>query len=232
MRSDALLLLTLAACTGFDAGTSSLRRGPADDEPADEGIVSDDPPATTGEDAAKSASDASTDAPADVATVEDAPAGDARIVEAGEGGLDGNAFTGAPAYVATTGPSARKAGHNFAGNVPTTNPAGQSCFSCHGPGGTAPEFLFAGTVYKDVAGTQPAAQVEVRVRDATGAARSAYTDADGNFYLLKGLNPALVAPATTGARDATTTQLMTGAINNGSCNSCHRNGGQTPIHVP
>jgi hypothetical protein len=148
-------------------------------------------------------------------------------------GAAANAFTGAPAYVATLGPSARRSQHGFAGNTPTTSPAGRPCMSCHGPAGRATEFAFAGTVYANAAGTAPAARVEVRVRDVTGKTLSAYTDADGNFYFP--LNPSgdLVFPVLTGARIGASTELMAGSIANGNCNGCHTGGGGTArIHVP
>jgi len=69
------------------------------------------------------------------------------------------AFAGAPAYVATLGPSTidtsgKGNGHlsfNAAGN-----PAGRACLTCHdgtGKGG-APAFLFAGTIYTDKTATK------------------------------------------------------------------------------
>ena len=73
-------------------------------------------------------------------------------------------------------------------------------------------------------------QAEVRVRDAQGHAVSAYTDADGNFYVLAGTT--LVAPWHAGARDATGTMLMTNVINDGNCNSCHTAAGQGRLVLP
>ncbi len=141
-------------------------------------------------------------------------------------------FQGAPAYVSTLGPTTRKAQHNFAGNTPTTNPAGRPCFQCHAAAGPAPRFGFAGTIYKDVAGTQPAARVEVRIVDANNKSVSAYTDADGNFFIPFATSGALAYPAKAGARDADTVKLMTAGSMNGNCNSCHRTGGSTtPIPV-
>jgi hypothetical protein len=144
------------------------------------------------------------------------------------GGASGGVFSGAAAYVSTAGPSSRNGGHNFGANG--TNPVKQACLGCHGSGGGAPLFTVGGSVFKDAAGTMPAANVEVRFVDANGTARSVYTDALGNFY-FKGAT--LAAPGKVGARDATTTQNMTSTIANGDCNSaaCH-GGAQGWVHVP
>lgn len=140
-----------------------------------------------------------------------------------------NAFTGAAAYNNVAGGSARKGAHNFGGNTPQTNPAKQACLGCHKAGGNAPTFKFGGTVYKDLAGTMPAANVEVRVRDGAGAASVVNSDADGNFYLRNG---AFTYPALTGARDGTTTKLMVAQITSGDCNACHNGTTTGFIHVP
>lgn len=140
-----------------------------------------------------------------------------------------NAFTGAAAYGNVAGPSARKGSHNFAGNTPQTNPAKQACLGCHRAGGNAPTFKLGGTVYKDLAGTMPAANVEIRVRDGAGTASVVNSDADGNFYLRAG---AFTYPALTGARDGTTTKLMVGQITSGDCNACHNGTTTGFIHVP
>lgn len=138
-----------------------------------------------------------------------------------------NAFTGAGAYVAQNGPSTIKGDHGGDGN-----PAKRDCLGagCHGAGGEGPRFIAGGTVYKDKAGTMPAAQIEVRLRDNTGAAVIARTDVNGNFF-FRGAGVTL--PAATGVRSGATTTLMAGAISNGACNSaaCH-GGAQGWIHIP
>lgn len=142
-----------------------------------------------------------------------APASDAGAVTAT------GAFAGAPAFVATTGPSTIKSGHSaFPGN----NPSKQACLGCH-------DFMAAGSVFLDAAGTMPAAGVEMRFVDANGAAHSAYTDVNGNFYMSAG---ALAGPAKVGVRNASTTHLMAGGITSGNCNSstCH-GGAQGWIHL-
>lgn len=138
-----------------------------------------------------------------------------------------NGFTGAAAYVAQNGPSTIKGDHGGDGN-----PAKRNCLdsSCHGAGGEGPRFLAGGTVFKDLAGTMPAAQVEVRIRDGAGGAVLARTDVNGNFF-VKGSG--VTFPAQTGARDGAVTKLMSSSIANGDCNSSSCHGGtQGWIHVP
>jgi Flp pilus assembly protein TadG len=152
--------------------------------------------------------------------------------DASDAAMTANAFTGAPAYTPTTGTTTLNAAHNFAGNTPTTNPAGQPCLTCHAVGGPGVEFMIGGTVWKDPGATTPAPQVEVATRDNGGISRSAYTDAYGNFFVLKADAGTFAPPVHPGVRDATNTRLMVGAIDDGSCNNCHKTGGQTPINVP
>jgi hypothetical protein len=183
------------------------------------------------------ASAGGTDAPNDAAAALDAPSVGAKPdaeVDAAPPPIDAspaNAFTGDNAYVATTGPSAENAAHNFPANNPTTNPAGQVCLSCHGAAGPGKAFLLGGTVWTTAAANAAAPQVEVRVRDDNANGFPAYTDGDGNFFVLVGDGGAFSPPAHPGLRNATTTDLMTGAIDNGDCNACHRAGGQTPLHL-
>jgi mono/diheme cytochrome c family protein len=156
------------------------------------------------------------DDPKPSATVD---AGGGRAPDAGSAQ---NVFTGTAAYVSKTGASTRQGGHNFAGNSPTTSPKGQACFSCHGP--SAPTMVFGGTVYANVAGTKPAANVEVRV-----GTTSVYTDQDGNFYKL---GASLTKASLTGARDATQVKAMTAKVTSGNCNSCHNGKTTDRLHVP
>jgi hypothetical protein len=138
-----------------------------------------------------------------------------------------NAFTGAPAYVATLGPSARSNRHTPA------NPAGQPCMNCHdGSRGGVRQLLFAGTVYKDAAGKTPAPRVEIRVRDAQGNGLTAYSDNDGNFFLERGARAPLAVPARAGARDLEDTRIMNNLMSEGDCNSCHKTGSLPPLNVP
>jgi len=135
-----------------------------------------------------------------------------------------NAFTGAPAYASQTGPTTRKAQHDFPANTPRTNPAGQACLRCHRAGGNATEFSAAGTVYQNATGTTPAASVEVRAVGADGNKYSAYTNADGNFF-FPASTKFVDVPAAVGARNASSTRLMVERATNGNCNNCHSTAG-------
>ncbi len=140
----------------------------------------------------------------------------------------GGVFADAGAYVPTLGPSARNPKHTG-----SQNPAGQACLSCHG--GQRPnvvQFLFAGTVWNAPAASAATPMAEVRVVQASGAALSAYSDADGNFFFVRGANGPLAPPVAGGVRDAKATALMTNVFNDGDCNSCHRLGGEVPVNLP
>jgi hypothetical protein len=134
-------------------------------------------------------------------------------------------FQNAPAYVATSGPSTIDLSGKGNGHLSFNkdgNPAGRACLDCHdgtGKGG-APKFLFAGTIYQDVAGTKVSAQVEVRLVGADGKALTAYTDKYGNYFFPASAGTTTV-PATAGARNATASRSMVNKINDGNCNQCH-----------
>ena len=123
-----------------------------------------------------------------------------------------DAFTGAGAFVAQSGPSA----HN----------AGQSCMGgCHDHG-----FTFAGTL-SDAAGAA-VSSAEVRLVDANGQAILVHSGPNGNFYSsTPWVPPARVAARTSTSKVVMVTALATAA--NGGCNGCHATGGTVPkIHVP
>ena len=206
---------------GGDPRTSKSATDPAD--PGGAPPVSGSAPPDDG--AARDAGAASSDA--GVTTLGDASSSDAATADAA-GAV--TPFTGAGAFVATAGPSARMAAHVFAGNTPTTNPAKQACLGCHVAGGAATPFAFAGTAFTDVAGTLPAAGVEIRVRAADGTAVSAYTDQDGNFYLAT----AIAFPASVGLRNATSAHGMMAMPPAGGCNAaqCHDGDAHPWIHLP
>lgn len=207
----ALGTAAVACTTGFDVG-NPYRTRPLE---ATDGTDPASPDPDGGADEEEPAADGGTST---IVPVEPTDAGDA--------GAKPNAFSSAGAYAAKSGPTTRKAGHDFAGATPTTNPAGRPCLQCHGQAGPAPRFAFAGTVYKNATGT-PAAQVQVRVVGADGVARVAFSDADGNFF-FPFASGAVDFPALAGARDGDTTKLMTTKSSNGNCNSCHRAGGTEP----
>jgi hypothetical protein len=123
---------------------------------------------------------------------------------------------------------------------------GESCLQsgCHSGavGPQAPDqFILAGTVFKDFAGTIPYPGVEIRVQDATGRTMTTYSHDNGNFYFGGGT---LALPAVVAARDGTTTrpmitQLTTAAMGSCAMSGCHVVGGggpdsgaYYPIHVP
>ena len=222
---SALALSTLVAACG-DADQAQLGVGSRTNTTLPDGAPAEGTPEGTPE-----GDDAST--PAD-ASAGDSGGADTGAKDAGGDAADAatavTAFTGAGAYVATTGPSTIKGAHGGNGN-----PSKLACQGCHGAGGGAPRFFAGGSVFKDAAGTMPAAQVEVRFRDAAGKSLSAFTDATGSFYVRQSTATAagITLPAHVGARDATTTKLMSATIANGDCNSsaCH-GGAQGRVHVP
>lgn len=134
------------------------------------------------------------------------------------------AFAGAPAYVATLGPSTIDLSGKGNGHLSFNaggNPAGRPCLGCHdgeGKGG-APAFLFAGTVYENAQG-KAAARVEVRMVGADGKALSTHTDENGNFFFRANAGT-IAVPAIAGARNATATRSMANKINDANCNQCH-----------
>ncbi len=161
-----------------------------------------------------------------------ADGGATSAADAGAKPAANDAFAGAPAFVATAGPSTVKGVHGNGGN-----PAKLACVTtgCHGGGGGGPLFAAGGTVYKDLAATMPAANVEIRLLDAAGKSVLTHTDALGNFFVRATTATAagLAFPNRTAARDATSTKPMVASIANGNCDgaTCH-GGGQGVIHVP
>jgi hypothetical protein len=148
------------------------------------------------------------------------------------GGGPKNAFTGAPAFASKPVATSAKQSHtaNAVGVIPGKATA---CVDCHKLGGASPApFLAAGTVFTDTAGTTPAVDYEVRFVDSKGAAFSAHTDADGNFWI----NPPLAAatgPFITGVRNATAVKPMITQAGDGNCSSASCHGGATgPVHIP
>lgn len=224
------LSLVAAACS---AGSESELLGGAAarrNHPVGEGTATDTS-------ATEATTDASTDLDGDVPESTSATDGGADADAAGDAAAKDasapppTAFTGAAAYAATNGPSTLKGEHPNGGN-----PAKVDCLTsnCHGAGGSGPRFAAGGTVFTSAAGTTPAAQVEVRLRDAAGNAVSAYTDASGNFFVRAAAAAALTFPVQTGARNTATTRAMSATIANGACNSaaCHGSAATGFIHVP
>lgn len=206
-----LLALSLFACGGADQSSLTSSPPPAESDggnaaPTDASPSADATPAPT-----------PTGSPSDAAAPSDAAVPPAN-----------NAFTGAPAYVATLGRSARKNDHGNGGN-----PAKLACLTCHRAGGDGPRWFAGGTVFTNAQGTTPAARAEVRLRDGAGNAASTYTDADGNFYFTPAQAQGLSFPLQVGVRDATTTRPMAAMISIGDCSAaaCH-GGAPGVVHVP
>jgi hypothetical protein len=143
-----------------------------------------------------------------------------------------NAFSGAPAFASKpvdTAASAKTAHANAGQIVPGK---GTACLDCHKAGGAGVPFLSGGSVFTDTAGNTPAADYEVRIVDAKGAAFSAHTDQDGNFRIDPPI-AGTTGPYMTGARNAATIALMVTHPADNNCNSSNCHGGaQGPIHVP
>lgn len=147
-----------------------------------------------------------------------------------EAAAPSGAFTGAGAY-ASQQPAQTAAMYHNDNNVGVTPGKGTACLSCHKQGGSGTEFLFAGTIFQDKAGTMPAADVEVRVRGIDGSGFLSHSDADGNFWFKKGQNDNLQFPAQTGARDTAQTALMGGSLTATDCNGCHSQSTDA-LHLP
>lgn len=112
------------------------------------------------------------------------------------------------AYNASGNPSVPSGEHN----------AGKNCMSCH-TGGGAPAWLFAGTMHK-ADGTTAAPHVEVGIKSG-GKLYTAYSGANGNFFLAKGSNTIDFATAEIRIRNATGEKSMVSKTAVAGCNSCH-----------
>jgi hypothetical protein len=204
-------LISMIACSGADETGLTRVRGGETNGPATNTNATQ--PTNESDDVAPKSSsdhDPSTSSDPTPTTGTDAGADAAKAI-------DPNPFAGAPAYVATLGPSARKTAHPFTND----NPAGKPCFNCHGDNGAATPMAFGGTVYTSAAGTTGASKVEVRVKDKDGKAISAWSDADGNFFFFVNPNGDLNLPGHAGIRNAKGNKVMSATIANGNCNGCH-----------
>lgn len=135
-------------------------------------------------------------------------------------------------------------GHHTDQTAVTQATAAQGCMSnagCHnaakGLGTGAPEYTYAGTLYKDVAGTQPLAGAAVFFK--LGATEVKTLSAtNGNFWITPGVGgldaPTNAMTGTTKASGCPNTHSMVGVLvqGGGDCNSCHKTGGTTtPMYV-
>lgn len=108
---------------------------------------------------------------------------------------------------------------------------GQPCLVCHGPEGPAEtEYAIAGTVYRSPSDPGPVEGAEIVVRDANGARHRALTNAAGNFTIDASDAPRFPVYVEVQNNDVIT--HMTTPINrDGSCASCHAEGGDQ-AHMP
>jgi hypothetical protein len=109
--------------------------------------------------------------------------------------------------------------------------AGLDCMGCHGPGGSAPRWYAAGTLYTSADGSAPLAGATVTVKDANGQEVTIVTATNGNFWT----DTQLAYPLTVKASRCPDTKAMVSSVQSpASCNSCHSGGGGTPgrIHLP
>lgn len=227
-------LISFAACSAPDSGALTLGGGKWGS--AGGGSDTAAPPA---EDASAAASDAQPSAAPDAALADGSPGtphpdAGSPAPDAGSSPPDAsppaiNAFTGAPAYASAPPATQAQSLHGF-------SLAGRNCFDCHGAPSPSSGilFTFAGRAFADANGATPAADVEVRVVDKNGVAVSVHSDASGYFWKRAATDLAL--PAIVGARTATTTRLMSGALNDpakrGGCSACHNGTTTTYVHVP
>src|SRR4051812_44801274 len=112
------------------------------------------------------------------------------------------------------------------GGTPGASNAGIGCVTpnCHAAGSTgpgAPEFQFAGTLYK-TGGTMPNPGATIRVKSGTMEAK-AVADSAGNFYVEVGILPDMPFPANTFATACPTTTPMSTALGTGDGN-CNKDG--------
>lgn len=213
-------MISMIACSGADDSSPIRMRGGETNAPA---TNTNSTQPTDGDDttpASNDDQDPSTSQPPPPATTDAGTDSGPKV--------DPNPFAGAPAYVNTLGPSARKTQHPFTND----NPAGRACFNCHGDLGAATPMAFGGTVYTTAGGTTGAARVEVRVKDQDGKAISAWSDADGNFFFFVNPNGDLNLPGHAGIRNAKGKKVMSGTIANGNCNSCHNANGAGRLVAP
>lgn len=100
---------------------------------------------------------------------------------------------------------------------------GQDCLGCHGAGGEAPAWSFAGTVYP---GGKGVAGVTISVRDANGKTVSVRSNEAGNFYSAEKLQAPVTIWMSWGGAVRQMPALTGGDVARfGRCNECHRPGG-------
>jgi len=100
--------------------------------------------------------------------------------------------------------------------------AGQPCGTCHGEGGSADPFLYAGTVYRDPRSVVAMPDVEVAFIDEGGRRFVTKTNCAGNFYVKPGELPG-TGPVWVSVRTTDLPYTMESPIHReSSCTACHR----------
>ncbi len=104
---------------------------------------------------------------------------------------------------------------------------GANCLACHeagvpGDGDEEEEMTAAGTVFADEWGTMGAANVIVRIIDATGYVVEKTSNSVGNFYTGRDL----VFPITAQVERDGKVLEMDDPVDEGGCNSCHSCSGE------
>jgi hypothetical protein len=105
---------------------------------------------------------------------------------------------------------------------------GFDCQLCHRPGGAAAAFPWtaSGTVFAGAAGDEG---VTVTITDARGATFTRVTNRAGNFFVPEAM--ALGGAARVRISKGAATRLMEDPLTSGSCNACHRPGGEAEHRV-
>lgn len=127
-------------------------------------------------------------------------------------------------------------------NIPAGNHnPGMSCIAaaCHLAGnlGTgAPAYSYAGTLYKDTAGTTPYPGATIFVK-LGGVEKKTITADNGNFWFVPGAagleSPTAAMQGDTRASGCPTITPMVGklVLGGGNCNNCHRGAGGTTLPI-
>ncbi|MBI5535755.1 MAG: hypothetical protein HY898_23690 [Deltaproteobacteria bacterium] len=221
-----------AGCSSSDSAPQSLQdasagSGGSAGKPSDDAAVEEsgqggaaggqdaamDPQAEVAPDALAQDADehegAATDGEADDAQVD---ADDAQVdaddaqVDADDSGGDG--FWNHP-YDPAGSPSVANGHHN----------ATLDCMGCHDGAGSAPKFLFGGTIF-DALGKTPVEHAEVGVKD-PGGLHSSYSASNGNFWVAAAADSIDWSQVEIRARDAYGEMTMPVQAAAG-CNACHK----------
>jgi hypothetical protein len=166
---------------------------------------------------------------------------DVGSIEQGSTGADGGG-SGSGSNCETIDTANAPDGHHTDQTPITQAQAMEGCMSnagCHneakGLGPDAPAYTYAGTLFKDTAGTQPLAGAAIFVKLGT-TEKKVITANNGNFWFVGGVAglepPTNAAPATTRASACPPPDAaMVGQVvqGGGDCNSCHKTVGGTTL---